>query len=93
VTVTVRRAAPAHFDRVCESAIGAKGHRWHDRDFVGRWAAGLTFSSDRECWVAEADGTAVAWATLILPREKVGGRLRDRVTGWREVVPWTGIDL
>jgi GNAT superfamily N-acetyltransferase len=71
VTVTVRRTAPADFDHIREITIDAKAHWGYDRDCVGRWAASLTFSSDRECWVAEADGRAVAWAALIPPRDGV----------------------
>jgi GNAT superfamily N-acetyltransferase len=67
----VRRAAPEDFDRVREITIDAKAHWGYDRDFVCRWAAGLTFSTDRERWVAENDGTPVAWAALIPPRDGV----------------------
>jgi GNAT superfamily N-acetyltransferase len=43
----------------------------YDRDFVCRWAAGLTFSMNRERWVAENDRTPVARAVRIPPRDGV----------------------
>jgi GNAT superfamily N-acetyltransferase len=69
--VTVRRAAPEDLDRVREITIDAKAHWGYDRDFVYRLAAGLTFSPDRERWVAENDGRPVAWLALIPSRDGV----------------------
>jgi GNAT superfamily N-acetyltransferase len=41
------------------------------REFVRRWAEGLTFESRQERWVADVDGEIVAWAGLIPPADGV----------------------
>jgi N-acetylglutamate synthase-like GNAT family acetyltransferase len=69
--VAIRCARPADLERVRELTISSKAHWGYDHDFVVRWAEGLTFSSPRERWVAEADGVVVAWAALVEPAERV----------------------
>jgi N-acetylglutamate synthase-like GNAT family acetyltransferase len=71
VTVSVRRARPADFERVREITFVAKAHWGYDRDLVRRWAEGLTFDAERERWVAEIDGSVVAWAALVPPQNGV----------------------
>jgi N-acetylglutamate synthase-like GNAT family acetyltransferase len=63
----LRAAAPDDYGRVRELTLDSKAHWGYDRDFVRRWAEGLSFESDRERWVAELDGEIVAWAALVPP--------------------------
>ena len=63
----LRPAAPDDYERVRELTLESKAHWGYDRDFVRRWAEGLSFENDRERWVAELDGVVVAWAALVLP--------------------------
>ena len=65
--VTVRAARAADEERLRELTSEPKAHWGYDRDFVRRWAEGLSFESDRERWVAEVDGEIVAWAALVPP--------------------------
>ena len=65
--VTVRAARAADEERLRELTFESKAHWGYDRDFVRRWAEGLSFESDRERWVAEVDGEIVAWAALVPP--------------------------
>jgi GNAT superfamily N-acetyltransferase len=69
--VTIRAAQAADRERLRELTFEAKAHWGYDRDFVRRWADGLSFEDDCERWVAEADGELVAWAALIPPRDGV----------------------
>jgi N-acetylglutamate synthase-like GNAT family acetyltransferase len=69
--VTIRRARFADLERVRQLTVASKAHWGYDHDFVLRWAEGLTFSSPRERWVAEADGVIVAWAALVEPEDGV----------------------
>jgi GNAT superfamily N-acetyltransferase len=63
----LRPAAPGDYERVREVTLESKAHWGYERDFVRRWAEGLTFESDRERWVVEVDGEIVAWAALVPP--------------------------
>ena len=65
--VTVRAARAADEERLRELTFESKAYWGYDRDFVRRWAEGLSFESDRERWVAEVDGEIVAWAALVPP--------------------------
>jgi GNAT superfamily N-acetyltransferase len=47
-----------------ELTFESKAHYGYDRDFVRRWAEGLTFESEEERRVAEAGEEIVAWAAL-----------------------------
>ena len=69
--ISVRGARPGDFERVRELTFESKAHWGHDRDFVRRWAEGLTFESACERWVAELDGEIVAWAALVPPADGV----------------------
>jgi len=67
----LRPAAPDDYERVRELTLESKAHWGYDREFVRRWAEGLTFESDLERWVAELDGSIVAWAALVPPTDGV----------------------
>jgi N-acetylglutamate synthase-like GNAT family acetyltransferase len=67
----LRPAAPDDYERVRELTFESKAHWGYDREFVRRWAEGLTFENDRERWVAEVDGTIAAWAALVPPAEGI----------------------
>jgi N-acetylglutamate synthase-like GNAT family acetyltransferase len=69
--VTVRAARDADEERLRELTFESKAHWGYDRDFVRRWAEGLTFEGEQERWVAEVDGGIVAWAGLVPPVEGV----------------------
>ena len=63
----IRAAEPADLERVRELTFESKAHWGYERDFVRRWADGLSFSDGQERWVAELDGEIVAWAGLVPP--------------------------
>jgi len=65
--ISVRGALPGDFDRLRELTFESKAHWGYDRDFVQRWAEGLTFDGEEERWVAEVGGEIVAWAGLAPP--------------------------
>jgi GNAT superfamily N-acetyltransferase len=67
----VRSAAPGDYERVRELTFESKAHWGYDRDFVRRWAEGLSFESASDRWVAEVDGEIVAWAALLPPADGV----------------------
>jgi GNAT superfamily N-acetyltransferase len=69
--ISVRGVRPGDYERVRELTFESKAHWGYDRDFVRRWAEGLSFESARERWVAELDGEIVAWAALIPPADGV----------------------
>jgi GNAT superfamily N-acetyltransferase len=62
----IRRARPAEDDRLREIAIAAKAHWGYELEQVRAWAAQLDFSAaGQEFYVAEADGQAAAFMSLI----------------------------
>jgi GNAT superfamily N-acetyltransferase len=67
----LRPLAADDHERVRELTFESKAHWGYDRDFVRRWAEGLTFESRQERWVADVDGEIVAWAGLIPPADGV----------------------
>jgi GNAT superfamily N-acetyltransferase len=67
----LRAAEPDDYERVRELTFESKAHWGYDRDFVRRWAEGLSFDGEQERWVAEVDGEIVAWAALVPPAEGV----------------------
>jgi GNAT superfamily N-acetyltransferase len=69
--VTVRAARAADQDRLRELTLESKAHWGYDRDYVRRWAEGLSFASEQERWVGEVDGVIVAWAGLVPPVDGV----------------------
>ncbi len=69
--ISVRGARPGDFERVRELTLESKAYWGYDRDFVRRWAEGLSFESACERWVAELDGEIVAWAALVPPADDV----------------------
>lgn len=69
--VITRAAQPADHERLRELTFGSKAHWGYDRDVVRRWSDGLEFPTGCERWVAEEDGTIVAWAGLTPPRDGV----------------------
>ena len=68
-SVGIRRARPPEGERLREIAVAAKSHWGYDLDRVQQWAAMCDFSADgmreKEVYVAEAEGRAIAWAALI----------------------------
>jgi GNAT superfamily N-acetyltransferase len=68
-SVRIRPAHPRDEERLREIATAAKGHWGYDLDRVRQWAAMADFSAsatrDKELYVAEAKGRAIAWAALI----------------------------
>ena len=69
--VTVRAARAADEEPLRELTFESKAHWGYDREFVRRWADGLTFEGECERWVAELDGEIAAWAGLIPPVDGV----------------------
>jgi GNAT superfamily N-acetyltransferase len=69
--ISVRPARVGDHQRLRELTFESKAHWGYDRDFVGRWAEGLTFEDGGERWVAELDGGIVAWAALVPPTDGV----------------------
>lgn len=73
--VLVRPGAEADLARLYEIAVEAKAHWGYERTRVEEWAAQGDFEPEslrtREVYVAEADGTVIAWGALI-PRGEVG---------------------
>ena len=67
----MRGAVPADFERVRELTLESKAHWGYDREFVRRWAEGLSFETERERWVAERDGEIVGWVAIVPPAERV----------------------
>ena len=67
----VRPATRADHERLRELTFESKAHWGYERDFVRRWAEGLTFESEQERWVAEVDSEIVAWAGLVPPADGV----------------------
>jgi GNAT superfamily N-acetyltransferase len=67
----VREARPADEERLRELTFDSKAHWGYDHDLVRGWADGLEFPADCERWVAEEDGTIVAWGGLTPPRDGV----------------------
>jgi GNAT superfamily N-acetyltransferase len=73
-SVRIRPARPDEGERLREIAVAAKSHWGYEPDRVRQWAAGGDFSakglSEKEVFVAEHEGCAIAWAALI-PRGEV----------------------
>ena len=67
----LRPVEPTDHERLRELTFESKAHWGYDREFVRRWAEGLSFESDEERWVAELDGAIVAWAGLVPPADGV----------------------
>lgn len=69
MSVVIRAARADEGERLREIAEAAKGYWGYDRDVVRRWAADGDFTAAglraKEHFVAEAEGRAVAWASLI----------------------------
>jgi len=74
VNVLLRRARDDEGARLKEIAIEAKAHWGYEREAVVEWASHGDFTPDRlrelTVFVAEADGRAIGWASLI-PRDEV----------------------
>ena len=67
----MRAPRAADEERLRELTFESKAHWGYDRDFVRRWAEGLTFETACDRWVAEVDGEIAAWAALIPPSDGV----------------------
>jgi len=67
----VRPVEQADHERLRELTFESKAHWGYDHELVRSWTDGLTFESEQERWVAEVDGTIVAWAGLIPPANGV----------------------
>jgi GNAT superfamily N-acetyltransferase len=72
VRSTAVRIRPAHVqegERLREIAVASKSHWGYDLERVRQWASMGDFSpealGEKEVYVAEADGRAIAWAALI----------------------------
>jgi GNAT superfamily N-acetyltransferase len=72
--VRIRAPEKNEGERLREIAIAAKGHWGYDPERVAQWAAAGDFSPhglrQKEIYVAEVSGQAIAWAALI-PRADV----------------------
>ena len=76
--MTIRRVRPDDGVRLKEVAIAAKSHWGDERERVLRWADDGDFSPRRrgvDAFVADVDGRAVGWASLL--RKRDGWRLED----------------
>lgn len=66
--IAIRPVRPDEGERLREIACAAKAHWDYDPDFVRQWAARGDFSpsalTEKEIYVAEADGLPIAWAAL-----------------------------
>jgi GNAT superfamily N-acetyltransferase len=75
VNVSIRRARLDEGERLKEIAIAAKGHWGYDHERVVEWASHGDFTAERLreliVFVADADGRAIGWASLI-PNGRVG---------------------
>ena len=73
--IRIRDGRGGDSERLREIAIESKAHWGYDRALVEGWAEGGDFEPEslgkRLVYVAEADGEAVGWASLI-PRGEVG---------------------
>jgi len=67
----VRPAVRDDHERLRELTFESKAHWGYDRDLVRSWADGLGFESGPDRWLAELDGTIVAWAALTPPSDGV----------------------
>jgi GNAT superfamily N-acetyltransferase len=89
--VTIRRARPDEGPRLKDVAIAAKSHWGYERERVLRWADDGDFSpralAGTDAFVADVDGRAVGWASLL--RKRDGWWLEDL---WVEPV-WMGRGL
>jgi GNAT superfamily N-acetyltransferase len=67
--VLVRAADPGEGARLREIAVASKSRWGYDLERVERWAADGDFSpeglSEKEVYVAEVEGRAIGWASLI----------------------------
>jgi GNAT superfamily N-acetyltransferase len=72
--VRLRPARSDEAERLREVMAAAKGHWGYDGAAVAEWAASvdmLAILREQEVWVAESDGSVVAWSGLIPPRNGV----------------------
>ena len=71
----IRPLDPGEGERLREIAVAAKSYWGYDRELVARWADTGNFSpqglQEKEIYVAEHEGQAVGWASLI-PKGEVG---------------------
>jgi GNAT superfamily N-acetyltransferase len=69
VTIEIRRARPDEGPQLREIAIAAKSYWGYDGESVRRWADDGDFTpsglATLDAFVAEADGRAVGWASLL----------------------------
>jgi GNAT superfamily N-acetyltransferase len=69
MTIEIRRARPDEGPRLKEIAVAAKSHWGYERQAVQRWADRGDFSprglAKLAAFVAEADGRAVGWSSLV----------------------------
>jgi GNAT superfamily N-acetyltransferase len=69
LSVHIRPPDPQEGERLREIAIAAKSHWGYDLDRVRQWVADGDFSAEglraKEFYVADAEGRAVGWASLI----------------------------
>src|SRR5579862_1567016 len=69
MVVLIRQARGAEQERLREIALAAKSNWGYDPDLVRAWVDGLLFEGGTERWVAEADGEAAGWASLLPPAD------------------------
>jgi GNAT superfamily N-acetyltransferase len=63
--MVIRAAEPGEQERLREIAIASKAHWGYDEEQVRQWGATLEFEADVERYVAEVDGTVVAYVSLV----------------------------
>ena len=88
MTLRIRPPRPDAGERLRKIALAAKAQWGYEHEAVAQWAAEGDFSPEglraKEFFVAEVDGTAVAF----------GRHLRDsRPSEWGRILPVMGIDL
>ncbi|HET8605964.1 MAG TPA: GNAT family N-acetyltransferase [Gaiellaceae bacterium] len=67
----IRRAEPEAIAALRELTFRSKAHWGYEPALVRAWVDGLSFSTDKDYWLAEVDGTAVAWMGLVPSRAGV----------------------
>jgi GNAT superfamily N-acetyltransferase len=67
--ITFRRGSQDDAEELTSLTIASKAHWGYDQDFMERARPSLTVTRDyleaNDCWVAEEDGAAIGWFSLV----------------------------